>query len=443
MDSADGRNRGARLKGRDGALPWGGGLRISVALITLAAFVLYTLSSLAIVASDRQYLFGADAILYVELASKDAAAKIGGHFYLDRITRFHPATTVAALVWMKLLWPLTAWMSPEQLLRAMFAFAGAAGVCAAMAAFARFVPRGQVALWGIIYAASLAVWFFSSIEESKIVTATLAALYIATYLRLRTRWTTLEAGLLTGILLIACLNEIVAAFLLVIPAVDTLVQRGWDLRSGRWIAWHGLAAPAAFVLLETVVHRYTGGATAGGPEGEAGSHVGMLAFYLSRNDVSIDGLYAFLANWTLFAIAAPTPETTFAAFPADPEFKGYFAPALAGYLSSPASSALAVAFGTVLIASLTSLVPQLRREPIGPDRAGVLLGLAAYSVARAAFYFVVHTREAFLFASGATLAQLLVLAALFAASRFPAQRALLAVCALLLLVVNGTFVIGE
>ncbi len=439
MESADGGTGNVRSKSNIWYMGTGRGITVSVALIALAAIVLYTLSSLMIVANDRQYLFGADSILYVELATEDAAAKIGSHFYLDRITRFHPTTTVAALVWMKLHSPLAAWVSPDQLLRAMFAFVGAAGVWAAMAAFARFVPCRQVALWGIIYAVSLGIWFFSSIEESKIVTATLAALYIAVYLRLRTRWIARDAALLTAILLIACLNEIVAAFLVAIPAVDTLVQRGWDWRSGRWIAWHGLAASAAFALLETVVHRYTGGATAGGPAGEAGSHVGMLVFYLTRNDFSIGSLYAFLVNWVLFAVAAPTPATTFAAIPGDPEFKGYFEPALAGYLSTPVSAALAFVLGAMLIASLA---PQLRRAPIGRDKAGVLLGLMAYSLARAAFYFIVNAREPFLFASGATLAHLLVLASLFAASRIPAQGALLAVCALLLLVVNGTFVIG-
>src|SRR5262249_35555490 len=153
------------------------------------------------------------------------------NFHLDRVTRFHPATTVLALAWMKLLHPLTAWVSPPQLLRAMSAAVGAVGVSAAMAAFAAFVPRRQVALWGIIYAVSLDVWFFASIEESKIVTATLAALYVVAYLRLRARWTTRGAALLTSILLIACLNEIVAAFLVAIPVVDTLIRRGWDTRS--------------------------------------------------------------------------------------------------------------------------------------------------------------------------------------------------------------------
>jgi len=45
------------------------------------------------------------------------------------------------------------------------------------------------------------------------------------------------------------------------------------------------------------------------------------------------------------------------------------------------------------------------------------------------------------YASGVTLAHLLVLAILFAASKVPAQRGLLAACALLLFVVNGTFIV--
>ena len=40
-----------------------------------------------------------------------------------------------------------------------------------------------------IYAVSFGVWYFASIEESKIVTATLSALYIAIYLHLRDDWT--------------------------------------------------------------------------------------------------------------------------------------------------------------------------------------------------------------------------------------------------------------
>jgi hypothetical protein len=440
MDRADSTGAGnARPRGPQGIATWLAELQIWWALLPPAAFVVYWVSSFVIVAGNRQYLFGSDAVLYTSLARDDAAAMIGAHFQLDRITRFHPTTTALALVWMKLWGPFTAWVSPQQLLRAMSAFVGAGGVWAAMAAFSHFVPRRQVLLWGIIYAVSLGPWFFSSIEESKIVTATLAALYIVAYLRLRSSWSLRGAALLTAILLLACLNEIVAAFLLAIPVVDTLVRRGWDLGSGRWILGHALAGPIAFVLLETVVHRYTGDATAGGPAGEAASHVGMLGFYLTRNDLSLASLYGFLANWLFFPVAAPTPVTTFAALPARPEVKGYFEPALAGYLSSPVSIALVLVVAAMLAASL---LPQLRRTGIGRHTAGMLLGLLAYTLVRGAFFFIVHTREGFLFASPATLAHLLVLAALFAASRFPAQCALLGACALLLLVVNGTFVFG-
>jgi hypothetical protein len=408
-----------------------------LAVIPLAAFALYWLSALIIVAADRQHLFGADALLYAELASENAAARIGSQFDLDRITRFHPTTTVMALAWMKLLSPLTSWMSPQQLLRAMFAAVGAVGVWAAMAAFAAFVPRRQVPLWGIIYAVSLGTWFFSSIEESKIVTATLTALYLVVYLRLRTDWTAHGTLLLTAILLVACLNEIVAAFLVAIPAIDTLVQRGWDLRCGRWIVGHALAAPIAFVLLETVVHRYTGGVVLGGPAGEAVSHYGMLMFYLTRSDFGAASFYGFLANWLLFIIAAPTVVTTFSAIEWPPE--GFFEPALANYFSSPVSGTLAVLFGVMLAASLVRLV---RSRRMAGDMAGLLLGILAYTLLRGAFYFVVNPRECFLYASGATLPHLLLLAALFAASNFPAQRRLLVACAFLLFIVNGTFIIG-
>lgn len=414
--------------------------QLDFVLIPLAAFALYWLSSLLIAAVDRQHLFGSDAVLYVWLSDEHAFERIGDFYSIDRVTRFHPATTALAWIWMKALAPLTAWMWPEQLLAGMFAAVGAVGVWAAMSAFASFVPRRQVALWGTIYAASLGVWYFSSIQESKIVTTTLAALYLVAYLRLRERWTVHGALGLTAILLVACLNEIVAVFLVAIPAVDTLVSRGWGLRHGRWIAVHGLAAPIAFVLLEAVVRPYTGSATTDGPPGEATSHFGMLYFYLAHNDFSWASLYGFLANWLFFNIAAPTDVTTFAALPEWPQFQGFFEPSLANYASSPVSGTLALLFGVMLVASLG---PLLRLEKIGGQLAGVLVGLAAYALLRGGFYFIVNARECFLYASGTTLTHLLLLAVPFAASTFPAKRALLGACALLVFVTDVTFIIGS
>ena len=136
---------------------------------------------------------------------------------------------------MKIFNPLTLWIAPHHLLKAMFAAVGAVGVWAAMSAFGAVIPRGYAILFGIIYAVSFGVWYFSSIEESKIVTASLSALYIASYLQLRKRWTMRGVVLLTAILLLACLNEMVSGFLIIIPIVDTLMRRGWDWRHGWWI----------------------------------------------------------------------------------------------------------------------------------------------------------------------------------------------------------------
>src|SRR5262249_47380006 len=142
-----------------------------------------------------------------------------------------------------------------------------------------------------------------------------------------------------------------AAFLVIIPAVDTLVQRGWDLRRSWWIGLHALVAPIAFAFLELVVKPNTGGATTEGYEGEAVSHLGMLIFYVSRNDFSWETLYGFLVNWLFFSIAAPTIQTTFA-LRIWSEWTAYFAPVFANYFTSPVSGTVATLLGVVLVASL-------------------------------------------------------------------------------------------
>lgn len=165
------------------------GWHIGLALVVFGAFCLYWLSSFVLESRGAMHDFGADAFYYAELAKENVIGRLGSDYLLDRITRFHPLTTGLAVIWMKLLSPLTVWISPQHLLKALFSLIGAVGVWAVMRAFAAVVPVRYALLLGIIYASSLSVWYFSSIQESKIVSATLTALYIATYLRLRTAWT--------------------------------------------------------------------------------------------------------------------------------------------------------------------------------------------------------------------------------------------------------------
>jgi hypothetical protein len=400
---------------------------VSHALIAVGAFGLYWLSAVILQGRDATLVFGNDAHLYAMLVDGTP---------VDRVTRFHPLTTALTVVWMKLLWPLTMWLTPQVLYKALFAAVGAAGVWAATAAFAAIGPRRQALLWGTIYAVSLGVWYFSSVEESKIVTATLIAFYIAAYLRLRTAWSTRGAVALTGLLLLGCLNEIVAAFLVAIPAVDALVQHGWDIRThvrrNWWIACHALAAPAAFLFLELIVN---GWLVPAGEEAEGASHLSMLLYYLLQRQISAAAVYDFVTRWLLFNMAAPSID---ASYGASEHYAGDFPPGLAGYLGSPVSIGLVALFGAILAVSL--LRPY--RGQITRGMAGVMLGVAAYALLRALFFFLIYPDEHMLFASGATLPHMLLIAIPFAASAYPRKQALLAGLAALLLVVNGSFILG-
>jgi hypothetical protein len=413
------------------------GRQLCFALIALAAFGLYWLSSFLLVAREGTTHFGADTWFYTELAKGDIFGQLTDDRYshLDRVFRFHPTTVVLAAGWMTIVEPLTSLISPLHLLRAMFALVGAVGVWAALWAFAAVVPQRYVALLGAIYACSLSVWYFSSIEESKIVTATLVVLYIAAYLHLRNNWTLRGVALLTTILLVACLNEIVAGFVIVVPVVDTLVRRGWHLRNYRWIAYHGLAGPIALAFLEFFMR---GKLSPAGVHPEGANHLSMLVFYMSQNDYSPAALYEFAARWLLFAIAAPSPDATYLANP-DNRYGGDFVPALANYFSSPVSGGLVVLLGIALAASV---LPPYRAKSLG-DLTGVMLGLAAFAVVRGFFFLVFLPSECLLFASSVTLAHLLLIAIPFAASSFPWKRPVLAGLAALLFVTNASFILGR
>lgn len=405
---------------------------IYFAVAACAAFALYWGSSFVLDARGATTRFGADPWYYAELAQGNVFARIPANYYLDRIARFHPATVAMAAAWMQILSPLTAWVAPLYLLKAMFAAVGAAGVWAAMSAFAAVMERRRAMIFGIIYATSLGVWYFASFEESKIVTASLSTLYIAIYLQVRKTWTVGGVVLLTAILLIACLNEMVSGFLVIIPVVDTLVRHGWDWRKARWIAVHALAGPAAFAIIEGAIYGRL--VAVSHPEGT--SHFSMLIYYISRNEYSLSNLYSFVINWLFFNIAAPTPDASHAV-PAWANYKGYFEPSLVNYFYSPASAGVAAC--AMIVASM---LPRYRVESSG-NMAGIVWGLAAYTLLRATFFFIFNPYEPLLFSPAVTLAHMLMIAIPLAASKLPAKPALLGGFAALLFVANGAFIIGR
>ena len=389
-------------------------------LIVGVAFAVYLLSALYLGARGGTSYFGADPEYYVWLER---------HFQHDTATRFHPATVVLGLGWMKLFSPLETWIAPHILLKALFAAVGAVGVFGAIAAFTVLLPRGYALLGGIIYASSLGVWYFAAIPESKILTATLSALYIAVYARYRDDWNAPRTIGLNAILAVACLNEIVAGFLIAIPAVDALL-RGINWPRIRWIGVQVAVAVTALLVLELVVNGWVV-PRSGSPAEQ--SHFALLIHYVTKFKYNLAKFQDFAANWYLFNLVAPTPHALWW-----PQTGGYFEPNLTAYLESPLAMTAVFIIAMMIVAAW---LPAVRAATFGVAD-GLLLPLAAYAIVRTVFFVIFVPDEALLFSPAVTLAHWLTLLVPFAASRFPAKRALLAALCVLLFAVNSSFMVG-
>ena len=398
-----------------------GTLSSGALLVTTVAFGLYWLTGVLLASRHAAGHFGADANFYAVLA--DMAV----HY---RAARFHPVTTTMGVAWMKAFSFLTPWLAPATILKSYFAAVGALGVWAAMAAFSVLLPRSYVLLSSILYGGSFAIWYFSGIPESKIATATLSVLYIASYAHLRERWSLSGAIQLSVILALACLNEVVSAFLVIIPIVDTLLKRGLDWRHSRWLAAHVSVVLLAWLVLEIVVN---GWYIPESTELEGQSHFSMLLYYIAKNDYGLASLHGFIANWFFFNVVAPTPHALHWL-----EAGGYFPPTLLAYLTSPLALATLIAIALVGAASLVPRYPAATLGPAGE----LLLPLAAYAAVRGVFFFVFNPSEPLLFSPAVTFAHWCLLLVPFAASRFPAKRGLLAALCVLLIATNAGFMLG-
>lgn len=397
-----------------------GALTLGALLVVGAFFGVYLASALYLGARGGISYFGADPDYYQWLAR---------HLQHDTATRFHPATVVLGLGWMKLFSPLENWIAPHILLKAMFAAVGAVGVFGAIAAFKVLLPRGYGLLGGIIYASSLGVWYFSAIPESKILTATLSVLYIAVYARYRDDWNVPRTIGLNAILAVACLNEIVAGFLIAIPAVDALL-RGIDWSRIRWIGVQVAVALTALLVLELLVNGWVV-PRSGSPAEQ--SHFALLIHYITKFKYSLPKLHDFAANWFFFNLVAPTPHALWW-----PQTGGYFEPSVAAYRSSPIAMMAVFIIAMMIVAAS---IPGVRAASFGAAD-GLLLPLAAYAIVRTIFFVLFVPDEALLFSPAVTLAHWLLVLVPFAASRLPAKPVLLAVLCVLLFAVNSSFMVG-
>jgi hypothetical protein len=395
-------------------------LTLGAWLVAGVAFTAYLLTALYLGVRDGISYFGADPDYYEVLA---------GHTYDYTAARFHPGTVLLGLGWMKFFSPLEAWIAPHILLKAMFAAVGAAGVLGAIVAFTVLLPRGFGLLGGMIYASSLGVWYFAAIPESKILTASLSALYIAVYALYRHDWNARRTIGLNLILAVACFNEIVAGFLVAIPAVDALL-RGINWSRVRWIAVQVAVTLATLLVLELFVNGWIVPESTSRAEQ---SHFALLIDYVMRLNYGPDKIHDFVASWFFFNLAAPTPWALWWS-----EFGGYFEASVAAYRWSPIAMATMLVIGLLIVAPF---LPGMRGASFGAAQ-GLLLPLAAYAIVRAIFFVIFIPNEALLFSPAVTVPHWLFILVPFAASNFPAKRAILAVLCALLLVTNAGFMVG-
>ncbi len=395
-------------------------LNLQTLLVVGAAFAVYLLTALYLDSRDGNAHFGADPDYYEVLAQ---------HIYDNTAARFHPSTVILGLGWMKLFAPIEGWIAPHVILKFMFAAVGALGVLAAIMTFRVLLPRGYGLLAGAIYASSLGVWYFAAIPESKILTASLSALYIAVYLRYRDDWNTPRTIGLNAILAVASFNEVVAGFLIAIPAVDALL-RGLTWSRARWIAIQVAVVLAMLLVLELVVN---GGVVPRSAASQEQSHFALFWAYFARFTYNPARFHDFVANWFFFNLVSPTPYALWW-----PQAGGYFEPSVMAYGPSPIATVTVGLIGAMIVVGLAS---GAQAKSFGPAD-GLLLPIAAYAILRAMFFFVFVPNEALLFSPAVTLPHWLLILVPFAASRLPAKKALLAVLCVLLFVVNMGFMIG-
>ncbi len=376
-------------------------LRLTYPWVVLGAFGLYWLTFLMLEAHNGSSSFGANSVLYTGIAYGNVQ---------DRLTRFHPATVGLARLWMEMVSPFFAWVSPHHLLAALFAAFGAMGAGAALAAFETLVPRRYVLICGLIYASSFGIWYFSSIAEfenphclardplHRPLSASARAMELARRARA-------DGGARGGLRQRERLG--------LSPRHPGHRHAGPARpRSSRRLMDRGPCADRA----RRSVSASGDGEQRAEPDTfnpESGSAVSMFWFYADVSDHSLDSLYAFILNWLFFNISAPTTGA-YAAVPIWPAYVGYFEPSFANYFDNLVSIGL-IGIGAGMVLSL--LVPVWR-----PERSlsgGLVLALVAYILVRGAFFFVFNPAEVMLFTSAVTLPVLVLLLAPFAASRFP------------------------
>jgi len=278
----------------------------------------------------------------------------------------------------------------------LFSFFGAINIVIVYSICTMFFNRYRSVLYTACYGFSLSVWYFSSVPESYVISATLYSLYIWYFIKHSSDLRLTQVLISLGILTLALLNDISSVFLLLLPLTYYNKKIITDKKIRRFFLLH-----VFFFLASWFVIKF--------------QQWPLVEFYSNmRNDFSvksfmINDFMEPLLNVTFFSIGAPSHEVSYAPRML-PHYPGYFVPSLWGYMNHIVTAIFFVFYSGFIMIALSRIHLIKHNKFIIP--------FIIFIIARYVSIIFVNPGEAFLFTILSTLPLLLVLFFLFDMTNF-------------------------
>jgi len=281
-------------------------------------------------------------------------------------------------------------------MKLLFSFFGAINVMIVHSICSMFFSRYRSVLVAVCYGFSLSVWYFSSVPESYVFSATLYSLYFWYFIKHCSDLRLIKVLILLGLLTLALLNDISSVYLLLLPFVYYNKKIITDKKIRSYFLLHVFFIFACCVVIK--INEWP-----------------VVEFYSNmRNDFSVtsfikDDFIEPLLNLLFFSIGAPSHEVTYAPRML-PYYPGYFQPSVWGYMSQIVTAIFFVFYSGLMIIALT------RVQLIKHNK--FIIPFIIFLFARYLSIIFLNPGEAFLFTMLSTLPLLLVLFCLFDSAQF-------------------------
>jgi len=278
----------------------------------------------------------------------------------------------------------------------LFSFFGAINVMIVYRIFLMFFNRYKSFLFTVCYGFSLSVWYFSSVPESYVISATLYSLYFWYFIKHCSDLRLMKVLILLGILAFAICNDISSVFLLFLPLIYFNKEIITNKRIRSYFLLH-----VFFLVALCIMFKFLGW--------------DVVKFFLIQREgygpssyVLSDFIEPFL-NVIFFSVGAPSHETSYA--PRLLSFNSaFFKPTLLGYMDHIVTAIFFIFYGSLMIIAL-SRVQLIKHNKF-------IIPFIVFIAARYLSIVFFNPGEAFLFTTLSTLPLLLILFCLFDTAHF-------------------------